>query len=104
MKKRANLMMWKVGNIVEEDINVKAQFINENMRFEKTGDPKKGMSIGRDRFRRPGDEDIIDGFVYRDHPDGGPSQIIVNLSNGKEFEVGLYAAREVKNALIELLG
>jgi len=83
---------------------MKAKTVNENVWFEKTGDPKKGMSIGRDRFRQPGDMDIVDGFVYRNNPDESPSQIIVNLSNGKEFRVGLYAAKEVRDALRELLG
>ena len=89
---------------IDQDINMKAKTVNENIRFEKTGDPKKGMKIGRDRFRKQGDEEIVDGFVYRNNPDKSPSQIIVNLSNGKEYRVGLYAAKEVRNALRELLG
>ena len=82
---------------------MKAKFISENIRFEKDLDPKETMRIGKDRFRQPGDEDIMAGIVLRD-TGGTPSKALVNLENGKMYEIPLFALKETIRAIKELFG
>jgi hypothetical protein len=78
---------------------MKAKLIKEEIsNFERTEEPLKKMGIGKNRFRKPGDQEIGDKVLIRNHPDK-PCIILINKTNGKEMEIGLYAAGEVIGAL-----
>ena len=72
------------------------------LEFKRGREVKKTLGVGLDRFRKPGDTEINDLFLRRDSGDNRPILTIVRRSDGKEFEVGLFAAKEVIKALKEL--
>jgi hypothetical protein len=76
---------------------MKAKTVNEAQHFERDPDTKKSLRIGKDRFKKPGDREIANLFV-RDHPMGNRI-ILVKKDTGEELEVGLFAAKEVLEAL-----
>jgi hypothetical protein len=76
---------------------MRAKTINELQNFERGVDPQKSLKIGRDRFKKDGDQELGDVFI-RDHPEE-PRIILVNKHTGEEMEIGLYAAYEAIDAL-----
>ncbi len=81
---------------------IKHGLLKENIDFERGNDPKDSLKIGKDRYKQPGDIEFGAHFLRRD-PGTDPSIIIINTLNGKEYQVGLYAAKDVINALKELI-
>jgi len=81
---------------------MKAKLVKENIGFERGNDPKDSLKIGKDRYKQPGDIEFGAHFLRR-NSGTDPSLIIINALNGKEFRVGLYAAKEVIDALKELI-
>lgn len=77
---------------------MKARAVN----FERGEDPKSSMKIGRNRYKQPGDIEFGKNFLYR-NPNDDNKITIINASNGKEYVVGLFAAKEVVKALEELI-
>jgi hypothetical protein len=76
---------------------MKAKTVNEAQNFERDPNTKKSLRIGKDRFKKPGDGEIGNLFV-RHHPEGNRI-ILVKKETGEEIEVGLFAAKEVIEAL-----
>jgi hypothetical protein len=77
---------------------MKAKIVN----FERGADPKSSMKIGKDRYKQTGDIEFGKHFLYR-NPNNDNKVTIVNALNGKEYSVGLFAAKEVVQALENLL-
>jgi hypothetical protein len=77
---------------------MKAKVVN----FERGADPKKSMKIGKDRYKQPGDIEFGKHFLYR-NPNNDSKVTFINTLNGKEFTVGLFAAKEVSLALEHLI-
>lgn len=77
---------------------MKAKAVN----FERGADPKDSMKIGKNRYKKAGDIEFGKNFLYR-NPNNENKVTIVNTLNGKEYSVGLFAAKEVVEALKELL-
>lgn len=81
---------------------MRAHFISENNNFERSEDPKENLKIGKNRFKQPGDQEL-GYFLIRNNPDGSPSKIFINTLNGNEISIGLYAWKDVYNALSALM-
>jgi len=77
---------------------MKAKVVN----FERGQDPKSSMKIGKNRYKQPKDIEFGKHFLYR-NPDNDSKVTIINTLNGKEYVVGLFAAKEVVEALKELI-
>ena len=77
---------------------MKAKIVN----FERGVDPKNSMKIGKNRYKQAGDIEFGKHFLYR-NPNNDSKVTIVNTLNGKEHSVGLFAAKEVVEALENLL-
>ncbi len=91
----------RADRLRDED-DVKFIKVREGMDFERGREPKDAMKIGNDRFKLPGDEDISNLFYARTSEEGN-SIIFTNRETGASLDVGLYAAREVGEALKTLL-
>jgi len=77
---------------------MKARAVN----FERGLDPKSSMKIGKDRYKQPLDIEFGKHFLYR-NPNNDNKVTIINTLNGKEYVVGLFAAKQVVEALQNLI-
>jgi hypothetical protein len=78
------------------------KLVKESIDFERGTDPKRSLEIGKDRYKKPGDIEVGENFLYR-RRDLDNYGVIINTLNGRTHEVPLFAAKDIINALRNLM-